>query len=167
MSETTLYCYYHPNVPTSLRCNKCDKPICSRDAVRTPTGYRCKDCVRQQQEIFFNATAADYVIAAVIALPTGFLAQRYVGQIGFFVILLGPLIGGLVGEVIFRATGRRRGRYTWLAALGGLSLGALAGASPFLTFALAGGGAGFTLIWQVVFFALMAGAVTARLRFWR
>jgi len=166
-TETTIYCYYHPNTPTTLRCNRCDKPICSRDAVRTAVGYRCKDCVRQQQDIFFNATIADYAIAAIVSLPVGFMAQRFVPQIGFFVILIGPLIGGLVGEAIWRATRKRRGRYTWLVALASLSLGAIAALWPVVLFVLAGGGFSIRLIWDVIFLTFMAGAVVTRLRFWR
>jgi len=164
---STTYCFYHPDTPTSLRCNRCGKPICAKDAVRTPVGYRCKDCVRQQQDVFFNAGTTDYVIAALVSLPAGYLAQRFVPQIGFFVILLGPLIGGLVGEAIWRATGKRRGRYTWIAALAGLSLGAIAAVWPVLQFRLAFGGNLAMLLWDVVFFALLAGSVVARLRFWR
>ena len=161
------YCFYHPNTPTSLRCNRCGKPICAKDAVLTPVGYRCRDCVRQQQDVFFNAEPIDYAIAALVSLPAGYLAQRVLPQIGFFVILLGPMIGGLVGEVIWRATRKRRGRYTWMAALAGLSLGAIAAAWPILLFVSAGAGFGLGLIWQIVFFVLMAGSAVARLRFWR
>jgi len=161
----TLYCYYHPNTPTTLRCNRCNKPICTKDAVRTAVGYRCKTCVRQQQDVFFNATPTDYVIAAIVALPIGYLAQRFVPRLGFFVIFLGPVIGGLIGEVIWRVTGRRRGRYIWAVALASLALGALAVLWPQL---LAFGGQAFTgLLWDAVFFVLMAGAVLARLRLWR
>jgi hypothetical protein len=168
MSETTTtYCFYHPNIPTSLRCNRCGKPICAKDAVRTPVGYRCKDCVRQQQDIFFNAMPIDYAIAALVSLPVGYLAQRFVPQIGFFVILIGPVIGGLVGEVIWRASRKRRGRYTWIAALAGVSLGALVALWPVLSRALAGGGFSLGLLWEAVFFAFMAGSVVARLRFWK
>ena len=168
MADThTIYCYYHPNTPTTLRCNRCDKPICSKDAVRTAVGYRCKDCVRQQQDVFFNAMPIDYVTAALVSLPVGFIAQRFVPQIGFFVILIGPLIGGLAGEVIWRATRKRRGRYTWLVALASLSLGAIAALWPVLLSVLVGGGFSLRLIWDVVFFTFMAGAVVARLRAWR
>jgi hypothetical protein len=168
MSETTTtYCFYHPNIPTSLRCNRCGKPICAKDAVRTPVGYRCKDCVRQQQDIFFNAMPIDYAIAAMVSLPVGYLAQRFVPQIGFFVILIGPVIGGLVGEVIWRASRKRRGRHTWIAALAGLSLGALVALWPVLSRTLAGGGFSLGLLWEAVFFAFMAGSVVARLRFWK
>jgi hypothetical protein len=46
MTETVLHCYVHPNRETSLRCNNCDRPICAACAIRTPTGYRCRECVR-------------------------------------------------------------------------------------------------------------------------
>jgi len=164
----TLYCYYHPNTPTTLRCNRCDKPICAKDAVRTAVGYRCKTCVRQQQDVFFNATPADYVIAAVVALPIGYLAQRLAPQLGFFVIFLGPVIGGLAGEVIWRVTGRRRGRYVWAVALAGLVAGALAALWPQLRLFFSLGAQVFAgILWDAVFFVLMAGAVLARLRLWR
>ncbi|MEN6392186.1 MAG: B-box zinc finger protein, partial [Anaerolineaceae bacterium] len=29
----TLYCTNHPQTETSLRCNRCDKPICTKCAV--------------------------------------------------------------------------------------------------------------------------------------
>ena len=44
--DETVYCSYHPNVETGLRCNKCGKPICVKCARRTPVGYRCPDCIR-------------------------------------------------------------------------------------------------------------------------
>jgi hypothetical protein len=166
-TDEIVYCFYHPNTPTALRCNRCGKPICAKDAVRTPVGYRCRDCVRQQQAVFFTAMPIDYVIAALVSLPIGYLAQRFVPQIGFFVILIGPAIGGLVGEVIWRASRKRRGRYTWIAALASLSVGALMSVLPKLQFVLAFGGGAIGLLWDLVFFALMAGAVVARLRIWR
>ena len=172
MSETanaaTTYCYYHPDVPTSLRCNRCDKPICAKDAVRTPVGYRCKDCVRQQQAVYFTALPVDYVIAALVSLPVGFVAQQVVPRLGFFIIFVGPLIGGLAAEVIGRASGKRRGRYTWLVALVSLSIGAMVALWPKVQFILLAGGEALGLvIWDVVFFVLMAGSVVARLRSWR
>ena len=60
-------CYKHPDRKTLLRCNKCNRPICLECAVQTPTGYRCKDCIKSQQKNFDTAEAKDYVIGAVIA----------------------------------------------------------------------------------------------------
>ena len=34
----TLYCANHPTIATSLRCNRCNKPICHKCAVLTPVG---------------------------------------------------------------------------------------------------------------------------------
>lgn len=170
----TLYCFYHPNTPTTLRCNRCDRPICTKDAVRTPTGYRCRACVRQQQDIFFNATPVDYVIAAAVALAVGYIGQLIVPRLGFFIIFIGPLVGGIAGEVIWRLSRKRRGRYVWLAAVGALTLGALVAIWPRLQFAFFAdptgdaGGLGFiNLLWNVVYFVLAAGGVIARLRLWR
>ena len=42
-------------------------PICSECAVLTPTGYRCKECVRGQQKVFDTARWIDYPLAIVIA----------------------------------------------------------------------------------------------------
>ena len=47
-----MYCANHPTVETTLRCNRCEKPICAKCAVLTPTGYRCKECIKEQQKIF-------------------------------------------------------------------------------------------------------------------
>ena len=174
-ADTVTYCFYHPNTPTTLRCNRCGKPICARDAVRTPVGYRCKSCVRQQQDIFFNATPIDYVITALVALPVGYLGQRIVPQLGWFLIFLAPLIGGIAGEVVWRLSRKRRGRYTWLVAVAALGVGALAVLWPQLQFLLRAGGAGGdvigagigNLLWHVVYFGLAAAGVVARLRVWR
>ncbi len=34
--ETTLHCYLHPERETLLRCNNCERPICTKCAVLTP-----------------------------------------------------------------------------------------------------------------------------------
>lgn len=78
------YCANHPGVETSLRCNKCGKPICARCAIRTPTGYRCKECVRGQQKIFETAEWYDYALGFAIGgiflfpgQPAGWPDQRH------------------------------------------------------------------------------------------
>ena len=66
-----LHCANHPDRETMLRCNKCDKPICYECAVRTPVGYRCKECVREQQNVYYNAEKSDVLIGGVVALVLG------------------------------------------------------------------------------------------------
>ena len=65
--EAVTVCYRHPDVETSLRCNRCGKPICTKCAELTPVGYRCPDCVRQQQDKFYTGGNLDYVIAVLVA----------------------------------------------------------------------------------------------------
>jgi hypothetical protein len=42
---------YSPDRETYLRCNRCERHICTSCAVLTPTGYRCKNCVRGAQKV--------------------------------------------------------------------------------------------------------------------
>ena len=58
---------------TLLRCNKCGNPICMACAVRTPVGYRCTNCVREQQNIYFNALGRDNIVAFAV----GFVPYAY------------------------------------------------------------------------------------------
>lgn len=160
MSETTEthYCHFHPTVATELRCNRCGKYICIKDARRTPVGYRCKECVKEQQDVFFTATQADYVIAAVVTLPLSYLAAVLATSIGLFVILLGAFAGGVIAEAVWRLTGKRRGRYLWLVVIGCM----LATAALRL---LSVGIFSFDLVWTGIYLALAGGVVSARLRF--
>jgi hypothetical protein len=130
-----LYCANHPNVETLLRCNKCEKPICMKCAVKTPVGYRCRECVREQQNVYFNAGESDNIIAFavgfLITLLATPLASAILGRTGFFGILIalfiGASAGGLLAQIIRRAVGRRRGRYLPHYALGGILLAFLLG----------------------------------------
>jgi len=175
------YCVNHPNTPTALRCNKCGRPVCIKCIVRTPVGYRCKDCVRGQQQIFETAVWSDYVIAVVVAAPLALLAGALVTSLAFFSIFLAPFVGMIIAELVRLGVRRRRGRY-----LGTVAAGAfLAGCVPLLLLPLLGtllglaGGAGFgaatafrgsllsaglSLIWIGVYMVLGAGALYARLQ---
>jgi hypothetical protein len=173
MSETTEthYCHYHPNTPTSLRCNKCGKYICIKDARRTPVGYRCKECVREQQDTFFTATPVDYVITGVIAFPLAFIAAQIVPRLGFITIFAGPIVGIVIAEVVRLATRKRRGRYTWLVALVCLIAATVLPLLPLVEFLLLGGaaelggGGMLSLGFIVIYLVLAGGTLASRLRF--
>ena len=87
MTET-LFCYVHPTRETALRCNNCERPICVSCAVRTPTGYRCKECVRNRQKTFDTAEWYDYAL--------GFGVAAFLSGVGAFLV---TLIGGIGGEI--------------------------------------------------------------------
>jgi len=176
ISEPVLYCVNHPQTPTALRCNRCGRPVCTKCIVRTPVGYRCRDCVRGQQQVFETAVWSDYVIVAVLVAPLAGLAGFLVTSLQFFAIFLAPIVGGLLAELVRVAVRRRRGRrLSWVAAgafvLGCLPLllqpllavlfGLLAGGSRY------GGGLfsfGLSFIWIGVYIVLGAGALYARLK---
>ena len=136
--DTTFRCANHPDRATMLRCNRCDKPICYQCAVRTPVGYRCRECVRTQQSVYYNGNRLDPVIGGAVALVLGGIlgaaGYAFLGILGFFSLILalfaGPAAGGLVAEAIRRAVRKRRSRgMKWLAAgffiLGVLGVGAI------------------------------------------
>ena len=127
VTEDVLYCEVHPTRQTTLRCNKCGRPMCTACAVRTPVGYRCRECVREQQDTYFTAVPTDYLLAGIIALVLGAIGAVFASAIGFFyfAFLIGPAAGALIADLTHRAVGRRRGRYTWLVVGGGIVLGAL------------------------------------------
>ena len=100
---------------TTLRCNRCDAPVCPECVVRTPVGMRCKECVKAQQSGFYTARWYDYVIAAAISTVLSVIALLLVRQLGWwFALIISPFAGGLIGGAVHRAIGRRRGRTIWL-----------------------------------------------------
>lgn len=133
--EGVVYCANHPTVETLLRCNKCSKPICLKCAVQTPVGYRCRECVRQQQDVYFNAADWDNIIAFgvgfLITLLATPLTSAILGRMSFFgfiiALFIGASAGGILAQTIRWAVGKRRGRYLPYFALGGVVLGFLMG----------------------------------------
>ncbi len=154
-----------------LHCNRCDRPICIECAVLTPTGYRCKECVRSQQKVYETAQTFDYVLAAILAGILGFVGS-YVAILGFFTIFLAPVAGMIIAEAVRYATRRRRSKLLFQITAGAAALGSLPRLlSPLLLGLLAfsgGGGAGslglaLPLIWQGVFTFLVTSTVYYRL----
>jgi tetratricopeptide (TPR) repeat protein len=156
--DEVLYCANHPDVQTMLRCNRCGKPICTRCAVQTPVGYRCKQCVGQQQAVFYTGGVLDYVIGGVVALVLGGVASYLMTLLGawFFALILGPTIGIAIAEVVRLAVRRRRSRYLWLV----VGVGVLVSSLPALLLALT---SPFRLLALGLFLALAVGAAMARL----
>ncbi len=143
-NEYDLVCYRHPNRETSLRCYTCGKPICSSCAVKTPVGYSCPDCIREKEDVFFNASPLDYIIAPAVSFPLSLIAGYLVLRLGggiFFIFLmffLAGLVGRFIGRMTKRAIGHRRGRY--LPQLVGtmIILGAFVPTLPFIILIFSG-----------------------------
>lgn len=166
--ETTLFCANHPQTPTSLRCNRCEKPICTRCAVLTPTGYRCKECVRGQQKVFDTASWYDYPLALVTAGLLSFLGSQIVPRLGFFALFLAPIAGMIIAEAVRALIRRRRSRQLFMLTAAAAALGSLPGVIYLLVIALAAfsqGGIGVlgSLIWNVVYTVVVTMTVYTRL----
>ncbi|MFZ1756224.1 MAG: DnaJ domain-containing protein [Caldilineaceae bacterium] len=137
-----LYCANHPHTETLLRCNKCGKPICMKCARQTPVGYRCTECIHQQQNVYFNAMGSDNFIALGVGFVVSAIAAPVVGMLlgnfGFFGLIIafvaGSGAGSLLAQIIRRAVGGRRGRRLPLFALFGIIGGVLFGSLVLLIF---------------------------------
>jgi hypothetical protein len=126
--EETLFCTYHPSRPTGLRCNRCGNPICTACAVRTPVGYRCKNCVREQQKVFETARWHDFTIAFITAAVVIGAGSVLSTLIGFFILFAAAFVGSIAARAVNWAVRHRRSRYLWLAA----AVGGIAGCLPVL-----------------------------------
>lgn len=169
MTQTTtdtLYCYVHPDRETSLRCNNCNRPICAACAVRTPTGYRCRECVRGQQRVFDTAEWYDYLlgfgVAALLSTVAAFLVTLIggIGFLGWFLIAAGaPTAGVAIAEGVRLVTRRRRARALFITIAVGVVLGAL----PVLLFQALFAGNLFGVLFQVIYLVIAVPVVYSRL----
>ena len=123
----TLYCANHPQTETMLRCNRCEKPICSKCAVLTDTGYRCKECVRGQQKTFETAEVIDYPIAFFVAAFLSFIGGLIAPRLSFFVIILAPIAGTIIAEAVRFSIRKRRATNLFITAAAGALVGSLPG----------------------------------------
>jgi len=128
MNEQTFFCTYHPNRPTTLRCNRCGQPICSSCAIRTPVGYRCKTCVRSQQKVFETAYWHDFLVAFLVAAVVCGVGSILSSIIGFFIVFAAAFVGSIAARAVQWAVRHRRSRYLWVAA----AAGGLAGCLPVM-----------------------------------
>ncbi len=42
------YCYRHPDRETGVSCSNCGRPICHECMIPAPVGFRCPECVKEQ-----------------------------------------------------------------------------------------------------------------------
>ena len=126
MAETeSLTCYIHPKRETMLRCNRCEKPICTECAIRTPTGYRCPQCVRSQQKGFNSARVGDLVLAPILALVLSFVGSYLVSLTGFFTLILAPVVGTGIAAVVQRVSHGRRSKTLFMLTTAAVVIGSL------------------------------------------
>jgi len=163
--STTLYCYVHPNRETTLRCNHCERPICADCAVLTPTGYRCKECVKGQQKVFNTSEWYDYVLGFIVAAflsGIGSFLVTLVGSIGFFgwfLIAAGaPTVAVVIAEGVRWVTKRRRSRSLFIT----IAIGVVLGVVPVVLFQIITFNL-FGILFQVIYLVIATPVVYTRL----
>jgi hypothetical protein len=174
MTDATLRCANHPDRETTLRCNRCEKPICTKCAVLTPVGYRCKECVRGQQSVFETARPVDFVIAAVVSAVGAGIAVALLNFLGFWGFFVAPFVGGGLAEIVRAAVRRRRSRRLPLVATIGGAIGVLPTLLPTLALMIGSllsgggmevlGGVLLSVVFPLVTGGLLLSALYYRLR---
>jgi hypothetical protein len=174
MTDSTLHCAFHPDRETTLRCNRCEKPICTRCAVLTPVGYRCKECVRGQQAVFETVKTVDFVVAAIVSAVGAGVAVTLLNMVGFWGFIAAPFVGGGLAEVVRVAVRRRRGRRLPLVAALAVALGVLPSLVPAVGLLIASlsygggieilGGVLWSIAYPLVSGGLLLSALYYRLR---
>ena len=163
-----IYCANHPQVETSLRCNRCSKPICPKCAVRTATGYRCKECIRGQQKVYETTVWYDYLSAVVISGLLSFIGSQIIPSLGFFSIFLAPIAGVIIAEAVRLAVRKRHSLRLFQATAAATAIGSL----PLVILGLIAAigllsqgqmGLIWGLIWQVVYTFTVTSTVYYRL----
>jgi len=161
-----MYCANHPNIETTLRCNKCEKPICAKCAVLTPTGYRCKECIREQQKKFETAVWYDYPLVFIVVAFLAYLGSLLGGWIavrfGFYIIILAlflaPMLGGVIAEAARLVTRKRRSKRLFILA----AIAAVVGCIP-VSLQLIQHFYLFGFIFQIMYAILMTSTMYYRL----
>ena len=126
--SVTLYCTFHPERETLLRCNRCNRPMCTECLILVPTGYRCKACVADLQRAFEKAGWGKALLLGLVAALLAALGGWILPALGLWLIFLTPLWAYLVSEVLLRLKPGPGRRPYWTITLG-LGIGSL---FPFL-----------------------------------
>ena len=131
MAES-VECARHRNVRTTLRCGRCDTPICPQCLVHAAVGIRCLDCGRPQRLPTFDVSPGRLALALTVSVGTGVvggvataIVAVIFGYSGIPFGFLAPLaafvgLGLLVGELTSRAANRKQGGQLKIVALLGV-----------------------------------------------
>jgi len=101
-------CAFHPGVETSLRCVECERPICPKDFLPTPVGYKCPECGRPPRSARRAVKPRQLAFAALAAGAVGLGGPLAAATLGFRFWLVSLLLGVLTAEAARRASGGHR-----------------------------------------------------------
>ena len=140
-------CAFHPGVETEVRCAECLRPICPRDMVETPVGYKCPICSKPKRSEYFYVKPKQLVGGAALGLLVGVGGGFLLGAFHLTFFIVSFLWGSLVGEAVRRGAGGHRGPIMATVAAVAVVLGALIGGMSLFGTILGVIGAVTTLSW--------------------
>lgn len=95
-------CYRHPEVETSLRCNRCDRPICPKCAQRGPVGFRCPECVAEIEGRYYANRQEEYINPYYLPQEQPFITYLLVAAIVFIWVMMELAGGSTNSELLIR-----------------------------------------------------------------
>ncbi len=110
-NDEVLYCCNHPDRQTTIRCMKCNRPVCLECAVSTPKGYICKDCLEKQKRRFASNENQELLLACLIPGSFGLIGSLILSKIpvsGLVCLIMGPLLGIAASKIVNSLTNDRK-----------------------------------------------------------
>jgi len=120
-------CSYHPDVETEMTCQECGKPICPKEMVLTPVGYKCPEDARPKRSQYTFVKPRQLLRAGLVGLAVGALSGIALGFISWGGFFLGIIWGSLTSEAVRRGSGGHRGGTVAVVATLSIGLGWLVG----------------------------------------
>lgn len=120
-------CSYHPKIETEMRCAECGKPICPKEMVLTPVGYKCPEDARPKRGQYTFVKPKQLLKASAVGLAVGSLGGVVIAGIGYGGFIMGILWGSATSEAVRRASGGHRGGTVGAVAVMSIGIGWLAG----------------------------------------
>ncbi|HEY5169848.1 MAG TPA: rhomboid family intramembrane serine protease, partial [Thermoleophilia bacterium] len=103
------YCYRHPDRETGVSCSNCGRPICHECMIDAPVGFRCPECVKEQNA---RGSRAKVVTRGEIRSRWGAAGGVMAGGAPVTKVLIGINVALFLAELLFGAVGAMGGGST-------------------------------------------------------
>jgi len=100
------HCYRHPQRETGVSCSNCGRPICHECMIAAPVGFRCPECVKEQNA---GGSRAKVVTRGQIRSRWGAAGGAMSGSAPVTKVLIGINVALFLAELLFGAVGAMGG----------------------------------------------------------